>query len=373
MSVEKDASPGTPPDASAPTPAPATSAAPAGRPSACSVAGLVGSYAWALAMIALGSLLGGVVAVLVGSLAYVALVPGADAGDFAGAMLDGAGGILGTTDSYSTSAVSALYTGVSYLGTIGVWIVVLVYLAASRRARPILKTVTRRVAGNTPARLGAGLLLGLALNGACALVAVATGSLDLSFVGLNVGGLVFVFLCVFVQSSSEELLCRCYLYQRTLRVSGSPVVSLVVTSLLFGALHLGNAGLTPLALANVTLVGVLFGLLTWRLDSPWAAFGAHTGWNFMQAVVLGLPNSGIVTPFALFGLAPGTSTVAGIAYDPAFGIEGSPLATVLIVAVCACVYLWGKRCAVRPTDVWAGLEEGVPRDGEASPLPPAAA
>jgi membrane protease YdiL (CAAX protease family) len=365
MSAEKNASPSTPSEPPSP--------APAGRPSARNIAGLVGSYAWALGMVALGSVLGGVVSMLVGTLAYVALVPGAGVEDFAVAMLDGPGSFLDTAGAYSASAVSALYTGVSYLSPIGLWIVALAYLATSRRARPILKTVTRQVAGNTPARLGAGVLLGLTLNAACGLVAVATGSLSLSLVGVNVVGLVFVFLCVFVQSSSEELLCRCYLYQRTLRVSGSHVVTIAVTSLLFGALHLGNAGVTVLSIANVTLIGVLFGLMTWRLDSPWAAFGAHTGWNFMQAVVLGLPNSGIVTPFALFGLAPGTGTVAGVAYDPAFGIEGSPLATALIVVACVCVYLWGERHAVRPTDVWAGFEEVASRGGGASPLPPTSA
>ena len=58
----------------------------------------------------------------------------------------------------------------SYLVFIGIWIVFLIYLRASKRERPILGTITRRTAGNTPAMLGLGLLLGFVLNSACAMV-----------------------------------------------------------------------------------------------------------------------------------------------------------------------------------------------------------
>lgn len=58
----------------------------------------------------------------------------------------------------------------SYLVFIGIWIVFLIYLRASKRERLILGTITRRTAGNTPAMLGLGLLLGFVLNSACALV-----------------------------------------------------------------------------------------------------------------------------------------------------------------------------------------------------------
>ncbi len=107
------------------------------------------------------------------------------------------------------------------------------------------------------------------------LVAVLEGSFSLSLVGVNVEGIIAVFLAVFVQSSAEELVCRCYLYQRTLRVSGSPVVAIALSAVFFVALHLANSGLTALALVNLALCGILFGLVVWKLDSPWAAFGLH--------------------------------------------------------------------------------------------------
>ena len=90
-----------------------------------------------------------------------------------------------------------------------------------------------------------------------------------------------------------------------------------------------------------------------KLDSPWAAFGLHASWNFTQTVLLGLPNSGGTTPFVVFGVALGTTPVAGFAYDPGFGIEGSAMATVVLLAGCALVWWLGER-NVTPTDIWAG-------------------
>lgn len=335
------------------------------RPTPKSVLGLVGSYALAFALLVLGSIVGGAVAIIVAAFAYGAVTSSEGVQDMVNvlALQDGLG-MLGLAEGeYSTSAAAAIFTFASYLSFIGIWIVFLVYLRASKRARPILGTVTRRTAGNTLARLGLGLLLGFALNGACVLVAVLEGSFSLSLVGVNVAGIIAVFLAVFVQSSAEELVCRCYLYQRTLCVSGSPVVAIALSTVFFVALHLANSGLTALALVNLALCGVLFGLAVWKLDSPWMAFGLHASWNFTQAVLFGLPNSGGTTPFAIFGVTPGTTPTAGFAYDPGFGIEGSAMATVVLIAGCALVWWLGERWGARPTDLW--LDAGA--DGLGGP------
>ena len=333
-----------------------------GRPTPKSVLGLVGSYALAFALLVLGSIVGGAVAIFVAAFAYGAVTSGEGVQDMVNVLARQDGlGMLGLAEGeYSTSAASAIYTMTFNLSFIGIWIVFLIHLRASKRVRPILGAVTRRTAGNTPARLGLGLLLGFVLNGACVLVAVLEGSFSLSLVGVNVAGIIAVFLAVFVQSSAEELVCRCYLYQRTSRVTGSHVVAIALSTVFFTLLHLANSGLTALALVNLALCGILFGLAVWKLDSPWAAFGLHASWNFTQAVLFGLPNSGGTTPFAIFGVTPGTTPVAGFAYDPGFGIEGSAMATVVLIAGCALVWWLGERRGVRPTDLWADAGSGGP-------------
>lgn len=338
------------------------------RPTPKSVLGLVGSYALAFALLVLGSVVGGAVAISIAAFAYGAVTSGEGVQDMVNVLaLQGGLGMLGLAEGeYSTSAASAIYTMAFYLSFIGIWIVFLIYLRASKRVRPILGAVTRRTAGNTPARLGLGLLLGFVLNGACVLVAVLEGSFSLSLVGVNVAGIIAVFLAVFVQSSAEEFVCRCYLYERTFRVTGSHVFAIALSTVFFTLLHLANSGLTALALVNLALCGVLFGLAVWKLDSPWMAFGLHASWNFTQAVLFGLPNSGGTTPFAIFGVTPGTTPVARFAYDPGFGIEGSAMAAIVLVAGCALVWWLGERWGARPTDLWADAGADGP-DGAGGP------
>jgi membrane protease YdiL (CAAX protease family) len=317
------------------------------------VARLVGNYAWAFGMALIGSFVGGLLLVLLAVIVYGA-VSGGDVMPVLEALSTGDASALGVGDGYSTSLASALWSASMYFANIGIWIVVLVYLRLSKRSRPVLKTVTPATAGNTAANLALGLLLGFALNALCALVGIAAGNLSLSFVGFDLVGVVLMFVVVFIQSSAEELLCRCYLYQKTLRATASPVAAIAVTSVVFGLLHVFNDGATVLAIVNVMLVGVLFGLMVWKLDSPWMAFAAHASWNFTQNVLLGLPNSGNTSPFAVFGITAGTTPTAGFAYDPAFGIEGSGIATVALLVGCALVWLLGKRRQQAPTDIWAG-------------------
>ncbi len=45
----------------------------------------------------------------------------------------------------------------------------------------------------------------------------------------------------------------------------------------------------------------------------------HTAWNFMQNIVLGLPNSGANVPYSIFKLEEGASN--SFFYDTGFGIE----------------------------------------------------
>lgn len=255
-------------------------------------------------------------------------------------------------EGYQVSGFAAWVTAAAYLSFIGIWIVVCLWLYLIKSNRPILTTLTPKTKGNTLGRLGFGLALGFGLNAACVGVAVATGAFKLSFVGLNVGALIGIFVCVFIQSSAEELLCRCYLLQKTYRAFGSYIPAVLLNALFFTVLHLMNPGITVLSVLNLFVVGVMFGLLVYRLDSPWAAFGAHAAWNFTQNILFGLPNSGQTVPFAVFGITPGSTPVSNFAYNTGFGIEGSALALVLLLATCFALWRWGDKGGATPTRIW---------------------
>jgi hypothetical protein len=62
----------------------------------------------------------------------------------------------------------------------------------------------------------------------------------------------------------------------------------------------------------------------------------HTTWNYTQSILLGLPNSGIVSERALLHL---DSSRGGFFYDEVFGLEGSVTALLVVIALVAIVAL----------------------------------
>lgn len=310
---------------------------------------LIGNYLWATAMLFIGSALGMFLMIFITIFFAKLIAPGASA-PLAEALMENSPIPL-DEGTYSTSTLSWVYSAASYASFVGIWIVVCLYLRFSHTSRPILRTVLPSFHGNTPNRLALGALIGFGMNALCIAAAALTGSVQLSFIGFNPVGILALIVAVFIQSSAEELLCRCYLYQRTLKAYG-PVSAITFSSLLFAVLHLGNSGISPLALINIFLSGVVFALIVYRFDSPWAAFSAHASWNFCQNIIFGLPNSGTTTPFAIFGIAPDTTPLKTFAYNPAFGVEASVFATIVLIATSFALWKWGDKNMGSQTNIW---------------------
>jgi membrane protease YdiL (CAAX protease family) len=128
----------------------------------------------------------------------------------------------------------------------------------------------------------------------------------------------------------EELLFRGYVFQKIrLWNRGVAVVS---TALVFAALHMVNNFVTPLALANLFLAGVLLALAFERYRRLWFPIGLHLGWNIISGPILGYPVSGYVNPASIFRVeGSGPAWLTG----GAFGIEGSVWIGVVEVAAIA--------------------------------------
>ena len=117
-------------------------------------------------------------------------------------------------------------------------------------------------------------------------------------------------------------------------------------------LHLANHGVTILSVLNIFLVGILFSLMVYYMDSLWCAFAVHTAWNFTQNILFGLPNSGINVPYSVFKLNAATARDS-FAYNVGFGIEGTVFADIVLLAACVLLYLWGRKHGKKSMDVWA--------------------
>ena len=172
-------------------------------------------------------------------------------------------------------------------------------------------------------KLGTGILLGFLLNFFCILCALIHGDIKLyfDFSTAQIPVMIWAFVCVFFQSTSEELWCRCFMYER-INVHYPLWVAIVVNAVVFGALHGLNPGITWMAMADLIACGIFFSLLRWYSGSIWTCFGIHTMWNFTQNFIFGLPNSGLVSEASIFHM-DAVNAVSNWCYSYEFGVEGA--------------------------------------------------
>lgn len=168
-----------------------------------------------------------------------------------------------------------------------------------------------------------GFLIGFVTVGIPIVCALLHGDISLYFEAQasQIPLFAFALLCVFVQSTSEELWCRTYLYQR-LHERYPLWVAVAVNGVLFGALHSFNDGVTFFSVLEIAVCGISYSLVRWYSGNVWIAMGMHTGWNFFQAIVFGLPNSGMAAEVSLFHLNA-SNAVSNLIYDQDFGVEGA--------------------------------------------------
>ena len=230
-----------------------------------------------------------------------------------------------------------------YFGFIGTWIVFMIEFLIVKKDRPILKTLWTAPKGNNIKYLGLGFLIGFVLNIICAIVAVLNKDISLHYDSFNFIKLLLLFIAVFIQSSAEEMVCRGFIFQRLRRGYRHPAVAIILNSLLFTSMHLFNPGASVISMTVVLAAGLLFSLMVYYMDSIWCAMAAHTAWNFTQNLILGLPNSGMVSPVSVFKLDAATAK-SSFAYSVEFGLEGSITAiAVMIITGIVIIVLYHKK------------------------------
>ena len=97
--------------------------------------------------------------------------------------------------------------------------------------------------------------------------------------------------CIFNTRATEEIIVRGWLFP-VLSVRSRIWVGIIVTSFLFGFLHLLNPGITILSISNIILVGVFATLYVLKEDGLWGICAWHSIWNWAQYNVYGFAVSG---------------------------------------------------------------------------------
>ena len=241
-----------------------------------------------------------------------------------------------------------------YPSMIGVWLVMLPVVLCLRGNRPMKTALIYNRTGNTGKGALVGLALGFGSNALCVLISLLTGDIKLSYAGFRPVILLAFLVVVFIQSGSEELVDRLYLYQKLRRRYKHPLVAILGNALAFTFMHVFNPGFTLIAGIQIFLVGLVFSLLVFWYDSLWAAITFHTAWNFTQNILFGLPNSGIVSAYSLFRLEA-ASARNGLFYNVDFGVEGSIGASLVLLLLTAAIILKNRK-KPEQNDVWAEAE-----------------
>ena len=155
--------------------------------------------------------------------------------------------------------------------------------------------------------------------------------------GSSLGAAVRVTIFLVPAAMGEEVLCRGYLLT-AMRDGIGVRGAVIVTSVLFGMLHIPNAGSTVESVGIVILAGIFLAAVRVAFDSLYAAWAAHTAWNWIMAVPLHAPVSGLMMEAPDYRtVSSGPEWITGGAWGP----EGGLAAALGMVAML--VFLHARR------------------------------
>lgn len=149
------------------------------------------------------------------------------------------------------------------------------------------------------------------------------------------GGVLFALPALAIAAFGEELAFRGVLLPYWQRAAGGPT-ALIVTAVLFVALHGMNPNASVLGWVGIFLAGIWLGVAFQVTQSLWFATGLHLGWNVATSLILGFRVSGFELPALLRWQTvddPLAQRLLGGSFGPEEGIAFHLSLTVSIVVV----------------------------------------
>ena len=180
-----------------------------------------------------------------------------------------------------------------------------------------------------------GFLIGLAMMSIIVLILFPFGYITVEKnpiqpVGISAIASVLVILFGWIiQGATEEIVTRGWLLN-VLSTKYNIGVGLLISSTLFGLMHLTNPNVNYIAVINIILVGLFYGLYVIKTNDLWAVCGMHSAWNFAQGNIFGFKVSGLdvsIGSLIDLNLAAGDFVTGGI-----FGPEAGITATFILLA-----------------------------------------
>ncbi|HEM5323518.1 TPA: CPBP family intramembrane metalloprotease [Streptococcus suis] len=164
--------------------------------------------------------------------------------------------------------------------------------------------------------------IGAAMLTTCVLLMWGFGAIQVTsfqFSANLVGEFLILVLAWSIQGTTEELLTRGWMFSSLAAKHNIPV-GILVSSLFFTFLHLGNDGISLIPLLDLTLFAILACLVMLKTGNLWVIGGLHAAWNCFQGNVFAFPVSGTQAGQAFISvITTGPDWLSG----GAFGVEGS--------------------------------------------------
>jgi membrane protease YdiL (CAAX protease family) len=183
--------------------------------------------------------------------------------------------------------------------------------------------------------LGFGLVIGFLLMAASVGIAAASGVYDLVGEGDSSQFVHELITAAIMPAFMEELLFRGILFRWTEEFAGS-WIALLLTSALFGLVHIMNPGATWFSSSAIAVeAGLLLGGAYMLTRSLWLPMGLHAAWNFTQGEIFDVPVSGNAEHGLLNARLSGPALLSG----GEFGLEASVIC-LLLASTAGVWFLW---------------------------------
>lgn len=192
-----------------------------------------------------------------------------------------------------------------------------------------------------------GFLIGLAMMSIIVLILLPFGYITVDknpIQPVGVSAIASVLVILFgwiIQGATEEIVTRGWLLN-VLSTKYNIGVGLLISSTLFGLMHLTNPNVNYIAVINIILVGLFYGLYVIKTNDLWAVCGMHSAWNFAQGNLFGFEVSGLdVSVGSLIDLnLVGSDFVTGGIFGPEAGITAT---FILLASIGILLFIDKKR------------------------------
>ena len=165
-----------------------------------------------------------------------------------------------------------------------------------------------------------------------------SGMLTVTGFQFNPISIFFYLLMFIIVAFNEEILVRGYILVN-LMDSMNKYVALILSSLLFSAMHMMNANMSLVPAINIFLAGILLGIYFIHKGNLWFPIGMHFTWNFFQGPIFGFEVSGLTTNTIIVQEIAGHELLTG----GKFGFEGSLIATVAMIVLTIVIHLKHRK------------------------------